>query len=122
MKTPLDAAALDTLFREARSYNRWAADAVPEKTLRALYDLLKLGPTSANCCPARFVFVSSAEAKAKLRRVRLAPGNVIKVEQAPVTVIIGMDEKFYEKVPVSVPAQARDRRDVQGSARSARCT
>jgi 3-hydroxypropanoate dehydrogenase len=102
MKTPLDAAALDTLFREARSYNRWAADAVPEKTLRALYDLLRLGPTSANCCPARFVFVSSAEAKARLVGC-LAPGNVIKVEQAPVTVIIGMDEKFYERVPFLFP-------------------
>ena len=102
MNAPLDAAALDTLFREARSYNHWTADAVPEQTLRALYDLLKLGPTSANCCPARFVFVTSADAKAKLIGC-LSPGNVIKVEQAPVTVIIGMDEKFYEKVPFLFP-------------------
>jgi 3-hydroxypropanoate dehydrogenase len=102
MKAPLDAAALDTLFREARSYNRWAADAVPGETLRALYELLKLGPTSANCCPARFVFVSSPQAKAKLVGC-LSPGNVVKVEQAPVTVIIGMDQKFYEKVPFLFP-------------------
>jgi len=102
MNAPLDAAALDTLFREARSYNHWTADAVPEQTLRALYDLLKLGPTSANCCPARFVFVTSLEAKAKLVGC-LSPGNVVKVEQAPVTVIIGMDEKFYEKVPFLFP-------------------
>lgn len=102
MKKPLDDAALDTLFREARSYNRWTADTVPEKTLRALYDLLKLGPTSANCCPARFVFVSSSAAKAKLVGC-LSPGNVVKVEQAPVTVIVGMDEKFYERVPFLFP-------------------
>ena len=102
MKKTLDDAALDTLFREARSYNRWTADTVPEKTLRALYDLLKLGPTSANCSPARFVFVSSPAAKAKLAGC-VSPGNVVKVEQAPVTVIIGMDEKFYEKVPYLFP-------------------
>jgi nitroreductase len=102
MKKPLDEASLDTLFRQARSYNRWSAEPVPEKTLRALYDLLKMGPTSCNCCPARFVFVSSAPGKAKLLEC-VSPGNVVKVEQAPVTVIIGMDEKFYEKVPFLFP-------------------
>jgi 3-hydroxypropanoate dehydrogenase len=102
MKKNLDDAALDTLFREARSYNRWTADTVSEKTLRALYDLLKMGPTSANCCPARFVFVSSAAAKARLAGC-VSPGNVVKVEQAPVTAIVGMDEKFYEKVPFLFP-------------------
>jgi 3-hydroxypropanoate dehydrogenase len=102
MKKPLDHAALDTLFREARSYNRWAAEPVPEKTLRALYDLLKFGPTSANCCPARFVFVTTPAAKSKLVEC-VSPGNVVKIEQAPVTVIIGMDEKFYEKVPFLFP-------------------
>jgi 3-hydroxypropanoate dehydrogenase len=91
LKKPLDDTALDTLFREARSYNRWAADALPETKLRELYDLLKMGPTSANCCPARFVFVASKE------------GNVVKVQQAPVTTIIAMDEKFYEKVPRLFP-------------------
>ena len=102
MKQALDDAALDTLFREARSYNRWAQEPVPESTLRALYDLLKLGPTSLNCCPARFVFVSSAQAKAKLVGC-VSAGNVVKVEQAPITVIIGMDEKFYEKIPFLFP-------------------
>ena len=102
MKKALDDAALDTLFREARSYNRWVPQPVPESTLRALYDLLKLGPTSMNCCPARFVFVSSAEAKATLVGC-VSPGNVVKVEQAPVTVIIGMDERFYEKIPFLFP-------------------
>jgi 3-hydroxypropanoate dehydrogenase len=102
MKTALNDASLDLLFRDARSYNRWLPEAVPEPTLRALYDLLKLGPTSVNCCPARFVFVTSPDAKATLVGC-LAPGNVVKVEQAPVTVLIGMDEKFYEKIPLLFP-------------------
>lgn len=102
MKKALDDAALGTLFREARSYNRWSPEPVPEQTLHALYELVKLGPTSGNCCPARFVFVSSPAAKTTLVGC-VAPGNVVKVEQAPVTVIVGMDEKFYEKVPVLFP-------------------
>jgi 3-hydroxypropanoate dehydrogenase len=102
MKKALDDAALDTLFREARSYNRWSPEAVPESTLHSLYELLKWGPTSANCCPARFVFVTSAASKATLVGC-VSPGNVPKVEQAPVTVIIGMDEKFYEKIPFLFP-------------------
>ena len=64
--------------------------------------MLKLGPTSANCCPARFVFVASPAAKAKLAGASRT-ANVLKVEQAPVTVIIAMDEKFYEKVPFLFP-------------------
>jgi 3-hydroxypropanoate dehydrogenase len=101
-KKALDGAALDTLFREARSYNRWSEAPVPTQTLHALYELLKFGPTSANCCPARFVFVTSAAAKAKLVAC-VSAGNVVKVEQAPVTVIIGMDEDFYEKIPKLFP-------------------
>jgi 3-hydroxypropanoate dehydrogenase len=102
MKKPLDDAALDTLFREARSYNRWSPEPVPEKTLHDLYGLLKWGPTSVNCSPARFVFVASAAAKATLVGC-VSPGNAVKTEQAPVTVIIGMDEKFYEKIPFLFP-------------------
>ncbi len=102
MKEALDDRALDTLFRQARSYNRWSPEPVPEKTLHTLYDLLKLGPTSANCCPARFVFVASAASRTTLVGC-VSPGNVVKVEQAPVTVIIGMDEKFYEKIPFLFP-------------------
>jgi 3-hydroxypropanoate dehydrogenase len=102
MKKPLDSPGLDLLFREARSYNRWTSETVSDAKLRELYDLLKLGPTSANCCPARFVFVSSAEAKNKLLEC-VSEGNHIKIQQAPVTVIIGMDEKFYEKVPYLFP-------------------
>ena len=102
MKTALNDAALDLLFRNGRSYNRWLPEPVPESTLRALYELLKLGPTSMNCCPARFVFVTSAASKAELLGC-LASGNVVKVEQAPVTVIIGMDEHFYDKLPTLFP-------------------
>jgi 3-hydroxypropanoate dehydrogenase len=102
MKKSLDDAALDTLFREARSYNRWSPETVPDKTLHALYGLLKWGPTSVNCSPARFVFVASAAAKATLVGC-VSPGNAVKTEQAPVTVIIGMDEKFYEKIPFLFP-------------------
>jgi 3-hydroxypropanoate dehydrogenase len=102
MKKPLDDTALDTLFREARSYNRWSADTLPESKLRALYDLLKMGPTSANCCPARFVFVASKEGKEKLAKC-VHDANVVKVQQAPVTAIIAMDERFYEKVPRLFP-------------------
>lgn len=102
MKNILNDAALDTLFREARSYSRWSSEPVPEKKLHQLYDLLKFGPTSANCSPARFIFVTSTAAKTKLVSC-LAPANTIKVETAPVTVIIGMDEKFYEKIPALFP-------------------
>jgi 3-hydroxypropanoate dehydrogenase len=102
MKNALDEAALDKLFRDARSYNRWTAEAVSDKTLHELYELLKFGPTALNSTPARFVFVRSAEAKAKLIPC-LSPGNVVKVEQAPVTVIIAMDEHFYEQLPKLLP-------------------
>jgi 3-hydroxypropanoate dehydrogenase len=102
MKKPLDNAGLDVLFREARSYNRWTSEPVPESKLRELYDLLKFGPTSANSSPARFVFVSSPQAKQKLLEC-VSEGNHVKVQQAPVTAIIGMDEKCYEKVPYLFP-------------------
>jgi 3-hydroxypropanoate dehydrogenase len=102
MKSALDDAALDKLFREARSYNRWTSETVSDKTVHELYELLKFGPTSLNTTPARFVFVKGAEARAKLIGC-LMPGNVVKVEQAPVTVIIGMDERFYDKLPKLFP-------------------
>ena len=102
MTTTLDDTAFDLLFREARSYNRWSDVAVPTTTLRALYDLLKMGPTSANCSPARFVFVASAAGRERLVRC-VSQGNVVKVRQAPVTAIIGMDEKFHERLPELFP-------------------
>lgn len=105
--TALDAAALDQLFRSARTHNAWQAKDVPDALLHELYDLLKWGPTSANSSPARFVFVKSAEAKAKLKGT-LSPGNLDKTMSAPVTVIVAQDMAFYEKLPQLFPhADAR---------------
>jgi nitroreductase len=103
MKTPLSDAGLDLLFREARSYNRWSPEPVGNETLHALYELLKFGPTAFNMSPARFAFVTSAAAKTRLVGC-VSPGNVVKVETAPVTVIIAMDSEFAEKLPVLFPA------------------
>jgi 3-hydroxypropanoate dehydrogenase len=92
----------DTLFRDARSYNDWQDKEVSETLIKALYDLVKMAPTSANCSPARFVFVTSDEARERLKP-HLAAGNVEKTMTAPVTVIIGHDMKFYEKLPELFP-------------------
>ena len=92
----------EQLFDNARTHNGWQPVPVPEATLRQLYDLLKWGPTSANCSPARFIFVTTPEGKAKLLE-GMAPGNVEKTRAAPVTVIVGMDMAFYEKLPQLFP-------------------
>ena len=93
--------ALDQLFRTARTHNELGGE-VSDDTLRQLYDLVKWGPTSANMSPARFVFVKSAEAKAKLGPA-LDEGNHAKTLAAPVTVIVGFDEDFHEKLPYLFP-------------------
>lgn len=103
MPTALPPPALDQLFRIARTHNGFAAEAIADDTLRALYDLMKWGPTSANCCPARIVFARSAAAKEKLRPA-LMPGNVDKTMAAPATAIIGRDLDFYEHLPRLFPA------------------
>ena len=92
----------EQLFTEARTQNGYLDQPVSDAQLQALYDLLKWGPTSANCSPARFVFVRSAEMKEKLKAC-VAPGNQDKVQQAPVTVVIGMDLEFHEKLPQLFP-------------------
>ncbi len=92
----------ERLFTEARTQNAFLPTPVPDATLHALYELLKWGPTSANSCPARFVFVRSAEAKAKLAAC-MSPGNVAKVQSAPVTAVIGMDLAFTDKLPQLFP-------------------
>ena len=98
---------LATLFTEARSQNGYLPQPVDDALLHQLYDLLKFGPTAANSCPARFQFVRSREAKARLLAC-VSPGNVAKIEQAPVTVIIGMDLAFHEQLPKLFPhADAR---------------
>ncbi len=89
---------LEQLFTEARSHNRFEPDPVPDETLRQLYELMKWGPTSANCSPARLVFVRSPEAKERLVAC-MNPGNVEKTRSAPVVVIVGMDMEFHEKLP-----------------------
>jgi nitroreductase len=93
----LDDQSLDTLFREGRSFSQWQDKDVSAILLKAVYDLMKFGPTEANSCPARFVFVQSAEAKARLKP-HLDAGNVNKVMSAPVTVIIAQDMKFYDQM------------------------
>ncbi|MCU0975407.1 MAG: malonic semialdehyde reductase [Steroidobacteraceae bacterium] len=102
MTAPLDRRSLDQLFLEARTHSHWASDPVPEATLRRLYDLLRMGPTSANCCPARFVFAASRAARERLAAC-VSDGNRAKVLAAPVTVIVGMDEKFYDRLPDLFP-------------------
>ena len=92
----------EQLFTEARTHNGFTTEPVPEGKLRELYDLMKWAPTSANSWPARIVFVSSPEAKAKLLEC-MAPGNVEKTRSAPVTAIIGTDLAFYEKLPFLFP-------------------
>ncbi|HEY5791137.1 MAG TPA: malonic semialdehyde reductase [Gammaproteobacteria bacterium] len=103
MPAPLAPEALDQLFRAARTHNGWQPRAVPEALLHQLYDLLKWGPTSMNCCPARFVFVTSAAGKERLRPC-LSPGNVEKTLAAPACVIIATDSRFYDHLPELFPA------------------
>jgi 3-hydroxypropanoate dehydrogenase len=93
--------ALDVLFRQARTYNRFTGE-VSDDTLHQLYDLLKWGPTTGNSCPARFVFVKSPEAKAKLGPA-LDEGNYKKTMAAPCTVIVAYDLVFFTKMPVLFP-------------------
>ena len=92
----------EQLFDHARTQNAFTAEAVPEAQLRQLYEMMKWGPTSANCSPARIAFVTTPEAKAKLL-AGMSPGNVEKTRQAPVTAVIGMDMAFYEKLPTLFP-------------------
>jgi 3-hydroxypropanoate dehydrogenase len=94
--------ALDQLFRKARSHGDWLDRPVADDLLRQLYDIMKWGPTSANTCPARLVFLRSKEAKERLKPA-LAPGNVEKTMKAPVTAIIAYDLLFYEKLPKLFP-------------------
>ena len=102
MSDLLNAAALDQLFRTARTQNAFLDTPVSEDLLRELYDLVKWGPAAANGSPARFVFVTTAEGKEKLKPA-LSEGNAAKTLAAPVTAIIGFDEDFHEKLPYLFP-------------------
>jgi 3-hydroxypropanoate dehydrogenase len=105
MSDTLSADVLDTLFRSARSQNGWLEKRVTDKQLRALYDLAICGPTSMNTSPARFVFLRTAQAKARLLPA-LAPGNVEKTRAAPVCVIVAYDRRFHDHLPALFPHRA----------------
>ncbi len=103
----LDAAGRNLLFTEARTFNEWRPQPISAHTLHALYDLMKMAPTSANCSPARILFVSSKAGKERLKPA-LSEGNLAKTMAAPVTAIIGHDLEFPEKLPQLFPhADAR---------------
>ncbi|MFI8481389.1 malonic semialdehyde reductase [Pseudomonas sp. NPDC078700] len=102
MTQALSAAALDQLFLQARSHNAWLDQPVTDSDLQQLYELLKQGPTSNNCCPARFVFVRTDEAKQKLLPA-LKGHNGEKMLQAPVTAIVAFDSRFFEFLPELFP-------------------
>src|SRR5437868_15455047 len=107
MSKVLSDEGLDLIFRAARTHNVWLEKPVDDALLRQVYDLAKMGATSANMCPLRIVFVKSKEAKEKLKPA-LDAGNVDKTMRAPVTAILSMDIHFYEKLPKLFPhADAR---------------
>jgi 3-hydroxypropanoate dehydrogenase len=103
MSQPLSPEALDQLFNTGRSYDGFLDTPVSESQCEAIWDLMKMGPTSANCLPARLVWCRSAESKEKLAACCM-PSNGDKIRLAPVTVILGMDSEFYEQLPSLFPA------------------
>lgn len=102
MNEAINPGALKTLFIDARTHNGWQDIPVSDETLREIYDLMKWGPTSANCSPARIVFVRSPEGKEKLAPA-LSSGNLAKTLAAPVTAIVAWDSEFYERLPELFP-------------------
>jgi 3-hydroxypropanoate dehydrogenase len=102
ISTTLGDDALDVLFRNARTHNAWLEKPVSDDLLHQLYELIKYGPTSANSCPARIIFLRTPEAKERLRPA-LSPTNADKTMKAPVTAIVGYDLKFYEQTPKLFP-------------------
>ena len=102
MSEAINPTALETLFTAARTHNGWLDMPVSDQVLREIYDMMKWGPTSANCFPARIVFVRSAEGKEKLRPA-LSSGNLEKTLAAPVTAIVAWDSEFYERLPELFP-------------------
>ncbi len=108
MKFEIGLSALQQLFFDARSYNGWLESEVTEDQLRRLYDILKMGPTSFNCCPARFVFLRTPEAKQRIEP-HLRPNNVRKTTTASVVAIIAQDSLFYEQMPKLTPHRPETR-------------
>lgn len=102
MNEAINPGALKTLFTDARTHNGWQDIPVSDEILREIYDLMKWGPTSANCSPARIVFVRTPEGKEKLAPA-LSSGNLAKTLAAPVTAIVAWDSEFYERLPELFP-------------------
>ena len=100
--SPLDEAGLAQLFTDAHTHTKWHDKPISEAVLKLLYDLVKVGSTSANCSPARFVFITSDEGREKLKPC-LSSGNVEQTMTAPCTVIVAYDEEFYEELPTLFP-------------------
>ena len=98
MSDKVDQHCLDTLILKARTQNGWLDRPVTDDQLRQIYDIMKQGPTSANTCPARILFLRTPETKARLLPA-LSPGNVDKTQAAPVTALIGYDTRFFEFMP-----------------------
>ena len=121
MSHQLDDAALDILFRKARTHIFWQDKPVSDDLLRQVYDLMKWGPTSANCSPARILFLRTPAAKERLRPA-LSPTNVDKTMQAPVTAIIAHDLKFYENLPRLFPNNLAAREWFSGNQQLAEVT
>ncbi len=121
MNKPINDQSLDTLFREARSQNAWKDEPVGETLVQAIYDLMRWGPTSANCSPARFVFLTSKTAKERLKPF-LLENNVDKVMRAPVCAIIAHDLEFFEKIPQLFPHNPEAKDWFSGNEELARTT
>ena len=115
----IDSQALDALFREARTQNGWLQGEVSDEQLRAIYDLARMGPTSANSQPARFLFLRSREAKERLRPA-LSPGNLEKTMAAPVVAIVAHDLNFHEKLPQVFPHKPETKNGFDGDANLAK--
>jgi 3-hydroxypropanoate dehydrogenase len=121
MSNKVDDAVLDQLFRNARTRNGWTDRPVSDDQIRELYDLVKLGPTSANSCPARFVWVRTTEGKARLAAV-VSQTNRPKVLAAPVTVIVGYDLDFADRLPQLFPARGEKMKEIFSDAGLAQTT
>jgi 3-hydroxypropanoate dehydrogenase len=114
----LDEKSLDLIFLKARTQNGWLPTPVTDDQLRAIYQIMRSGPTSANSCPARILFVRTPEAKARLLPA-LSPGNVDKTKAAPATAIIGYDTRFYELLPKLFPHRPEMKNPYEANAKLA---
>ena len=114
----LDDQALGLILLNARTQNGWLPTPVSDNQLRAIYQIMRSGPTSANSCPARILFIRTPEAKARLLPA-LSPGNVDKTKAAPVTAIIGYDTRFYELLPKLFPHRPEMKNPYEASAKLA---